>query len=223
MTTLRSRSLVLAAGVLLLAAASARAGAQDVAGLTLIRDEATRDVVRSALDHAHAVGLPIGPLLSKAFEGIAKRASTKSIRDAMGALEKRMRRANELLAPDPSVDELAAGADALYAGVPDKTLRQMRALAPRRSIALELGVLTELVARKVPAARASRMVLELMAHGASGAQLTALSSAVQGDVAAGIKPDVARPAGARYHVPLASSAIRRCPAGPSALDSEVAR
>jgi hypothetical protein len=109
----------------------------------------------------------------------------------MDALEKRMRRANALLAPDPTVDELAAGADALYVGVPDRTLKDMRAVAPRRSIALELGVLTELVARKVPPGKASRMVLELMARNASGAQLTALSSAVQADVAAGITPDVA--------------------------------
>ncbi|MFI5311444.1 MAG: hypothetical protein ACHQQ3_09445, partial [Gemmatimonadales bacterium] len=34
-------------------------------------------------------------------------------------------------------------------------------------------------------------ILDLMARNASGAQLTALSSAVQADVDAGIKPDVA--------------------------------
>ena len=35
------------------------------------------------------------------------------------------------------------------------------------------------------------MVLDLMARGATGAQLTTLSGAVQGDVAAGLKPDAA--------------------------------
>jgi hypothetical protein len=185
------RTIALAAGALLVALSGARVSAQDPTTLRLIRDDATREVVRSALGRATAIGLPIGPLISKALEGIAKKASTRSIRDAMDALEKRMRRANALLAPDPTVDELAAGADALYVGVPDRTLKDMRAVAPRRSIALELGVLTELVARKVPPGKASRMVLELMARNASGAQLTALSSAVQADVAAGIKPDVA--------------------------------
>ena len=180
----------LAAAALLLALPGARASAQD-ARLTLIRDDATRDVVRTLLGRATAGGLPAGPLVSKALEGVAKKASTKSIRDAMNALEKRMRRAHDLLAPSPTEDELAAGADALYVGVPEKTLKEMRALAPRRSIALELGVLTELVARKVPPQQASKMVLELMARGANGAQLTALSSAVQADVVAGIKPDVA--------------------------------
>jgi hypothetical protein len=191
MTTIRSRTLAGAAVALLVALAGARAVAQDAASLTLIRDDATRDMVRSALSRASAVGLPGGPLFAKALEGIAKKASTDRIRDAMNALEKRMRRANELLAPDPNVDELAAGADALSVGVPEKTLKEMRRLAPRRSIALELGVLTELVARKVPTKKASAMVLDLMARNASGAQLTALSSAVQTDVAAGIKPEVA--------------------------------
>ena len=191
MTKLHARALALTAGAALLVLSGVRASAQDVARLTLIRDDATREVVRTLLGRASVSGLPIGPLVSKALEGVAKKASTKSIRDAMNALEKRMRRANDLLAPNPSVDELAAGADALYVGVPGKTLKEMRALAPRRSIALELGVLTELVARKVPPQQASKMVLELMARGANGAQLTALSSAVQADVAAGIKPDVA--------------------------------
>lgn len=185
------RTIALAAAALLVALSGVRVSAQDPATLKLIRDDATREVVRSALGHASAIGLPLGPLISKALEGIAKRANTRSIRHAMDALEKRMRRANDLLAPNPTVDELSAGADALYVGVPDKTLKDMRAIAPRRSIALELGVLTELVARKVSPAKASSMVLELMARNASAAQFIALSSAVQADVAAGIKPDVA--------------------------------
>lgn len=166
-----------------------RASAQEPR-LSLIKDDATRDVVRALLGRAAAVGLPTEPLLSKALEGVAKRASTKSIRAALDGLEQRMRRANALLGPNPPED-LAAGADALSVGVSEKTLKQMRAMAPRRSIALELGVLTDLVARKFPPTQASKMVLDLMARGATGAQLTALSSAVQADVAAGIKPDLA--------------------------------
>lgn len=191
MTTTRTRTVALSALALLFAFPGARVSAQQDASLTLIRDDATRDMVRSALGRAAAVGLPGGPLFAKALEGIAKKATPDRIRRAMNALEKRMRRANDLLAPEPNVDELAAGADALSVGVPEKTLTEMRRLAPRRSIALELGVLTELVARKVPPKRASAMVLDLMARNASGAQLTALSSAVQADVAAGIKPEVA--------------------------------
>lgn len=185
--TMRSTA-ALAAAAMLVLAASARA--QD-ARLSLIRDDATRDVVRAQLRSASSRGLPADPFMSKALEGVAKKASTKSIRAAMAALEKRMRAANAALAPTPDVDELAAGADALSVGVSEKALRQLRATAPGRSIAVELGVLTELVARGVPAKQATKAVLDLMARGATGVQLTALGRDVQGDVAAGLKPDVA--------------------------------
>ncbi len=180
-----------AAGALLVAFAGSRAGAQQEARVSAIRDDATRIVVVEQLSLAKEHGVPTEPLLSKALEGVAKKASSASIRTAMDNLQKRLRKANDLLAPSASVDEVSAGADALYVGVHDKTLRQMRQAAPRRSIAVELGVLTELVARKVPEAKASKMVLDLMARGATGAQLTALNSAVQNDVAAGLTPEAA--------------------------------
>ena len=174
----------------LLTLSGSAARAQDVR-LTLIHDDATRAVVAERLGSASARGVPTEPLMSKALEGVAKRATPKDIKNAMNALEKRLRRANELLSPSVSVDEMAAGAEALAAGVPEKSVKALRTAAPTRSVAMELGVLTELVARGVPAKQASKLLLDLMARGANGAQLTALGSAVQGDVAAGLKPDVA--------------------------------
>ncbi|MBI1808852.1 MAG: hypothetical protein HYR75_03065 [Gemmatimonadetes bacterium] len=185
--TMRSTAAYVAAAMLVLAAS---ASAQD-ARLSLIRDDATRDAVRAQLRSATSRGLPADPFMSKALEGVAKKASTKSIRAAMAALEKRMRAAHAALAPSSDVDELAAGADALSVGVPEKALKQLRATAPGRSISVELGVLTELVARGVPVKQATKAVLDLMARGATGVQLTALGRDVQGDVAAGLKPDVA--------------------------------
>lgn len=186
--TIRSRVVLVAAGLIVAAASQARA--QD-ARLSLIRDDATRDVVRAQLASASARGLPADPFLSKALEGVAKKATPKSIKSAMAALEKRMRVANTALAPSPTVDELAAGADALSVGISEKTLKQLRLSAPGRSIAVELGVLTELVARGVPAKQATKLVFDLVARGATGVQLTALGRDVQGDVAAGLRPDVA--------------------------------
>ncbi len=175
----------------LVALSGARAGAQQESPLSLIRDDATRSVVVEQLSLAKARGLPTEPLMSKALEGVAKKQTSSSIRAAMSALQKRLRRANELLAPSPTIDELAAGADALSVGVPEKTLKQMRQAAPRRSIAVELGVLTELVARNVPPKKASAMILDLMARGATSAQFTELNSRVQSDVAAGLTPEAA--------------------------------
>jgi hypothetical protein len=190
-TFLNARSAAFAAAALMVALSGARAGAQQESRAAAIRDDATRSVVMEQLGLARERGIPVEPLLSKALEGVAKKASSASIRAAMDALQKRLRKASDLLAPSASVDELSAGADALYVGVPEKTLKLMRKAAPRRSIAVELGVLTELVARQVSPQKASKMVLDLMARGATSAQLTALNTAVQSDVAAGLTPEAA--------------------------------
>jgi hypothetical protein len=181
-----------AAAVVALSLAGASAGAQQQDPRLLgLRDDATRGVVMEQVSSAAAFGLPTEPLWSKAFEGVARKASSSKIRAAMDALQKRLRRANALLAPSPTVEELSAGADALSVGVPENTLKLMRRAAPRKSIAVELGVLTELVARNVSPKRASEMILALMARGATGAQLIALNAAVQSDVAAGLTPEAA--------------------------------
>jgi len=191
MNVMSSRSAARYAAALLAALVAVRAGAQQESRLSLIRDDATRSVVNEQLGIARERGVPLEPLLSKALEGVAKRASSATIRTAMEALQKRLRKAGDLLAPSVTVDELSAGADALYVGVPEKTLKLMRRAAPRRSIVVELGVLTELVARQVSPKKASQMILDLMARGATGAQLTALNNAVQSDVAAGLTPEAA--------------------------------
>ena len=191
MTFLNARTAAVAAAALLVSLSGASAGAQQDAQVSAIRDDATRNVVMEQLSIARDRGVPREPLISRALEGVAKNATSSTIRSAMAALQKRLTRAHELLGASATVDELSAGADALAVGVPDKTLKAMRDLAPRRSIAMEIGVLTELVARHVSPRKASQMILDLMARGATGAQLTALNAAVQSDVAAGLPPEAA--------------------------------
>lgn len=191
MNFLNARSAAVATAAMLVSTFGATLAAQQDPQVTAIRDEATRTVVMEQLSIARDRGIPREPLLSKALEGVAKNASSSTIRSAMAALQKRLTRAHDLLGASATVDELSAGADALAVGVPDKTLRAMRDIAPRRSIAMEIGVLTELVARHVSPKKASQMILDLMARGATGAQLTALNAAVQSDVAAGLTPEAA--------------------------------
>lgn len=191
MKFLNARSAAVATAAMLVSIYGATAAAQQDPQVTAIRDEATRTVVMEQLSIARDRGIPREPLLSRALEGVAKNASSSTIRSAMAALQKRLTRAHDLLGAASTVDELSAGADALSVGVPDKTLKAMREAAPRRSIAVELGVLTELVARHVSPKKASQMILDLMARGATGAQLTALNAAVQSDVAAGLTPEAA--------------------------------
>jgi len=191
MTFLNARTAAVATAALLVSLSGASAGAQQDPQVTAIRDDATRTVVMEQLSIARDRGVPREPLISKALEGVAKNATSATIRSAMSALQKRLARAHDLLGASATVDELSAGADALSVGVPGKTLKSMRDIAPRRSIAVELGVLTELVARHVSPKKASQMILDLMARGATGAQLTALNAAVQSDVAAGLTPEAA--------------------------------
>lgn len=170
--------------------------AASVAHAQAARLDASADVgVRRAVERevvtARSIGLPEGLLIAKANEGIAKRATPKRIADAVAALGKRLQVARDQLAPDPSEDEIAAGADALYVGVPAPILKKMRAAWPNRSLALPLGVLTELVAKGLPADRAARTVTDLMTRGASNVQLYSLAQSVQGDVAAGWAPEAA--------------------------------
>ena len=171
-------------------AADSAARAQ-AARLDASADLGLRRAVERELVAARAVGLPEGLLIAKANEGIAKRATPKRITDAVAALGKRLQVARDQLAPSPSEDEIAAGADALYVGVPAPILKKMRAAWPNRSLALPLGVLTELVAKGLPANRAAQVVTDLMARGASNVQLYALAQSVQGDVAAGWAPEAA--------------------------------
>lgn len=177
-------------GVAAIAAAfmSPRLVSGQEARLLAIRDDATRDLVRQFVEAARLRGTPTEPLVSRALEGVAFKADRKKIEQAMASLEKRMRRAHDLLGSRATVDEIAAAADALANNVPDGTIRDMRKLAPARSITVELGVLTELVAKGVAPRKAAAMVRDLMARGATGAQLTELNAAVQQDVALGIKP-----------------------------------
>jgi hypothetical protein len=172
---------------LAVAAFGSAAGAQD-ARLAVIRDDATRDAVRQFVEAARARGTPTDPLVARALEGVAFKADRKKIEQAMAALEKRLRRSRDLLGPRASVEEVTAAADALAADVPEGTIRDMKRIVPQRPITVELGVLTELVARGVAPKRAATMVRELMARGATGAQLTELNAAVQQDVALGVKP-----------------------------------
>ena len=176
------------ATVLVALAMLPRLGRAQEARLLAIRDDATRDFVRQFVEAARLRGTPTEPLVARAHEGIAIKADRKRIEQAMAALEKRMRKAKDLLGARGTVDEIAAAADALANDVPGRTISDMKKLAPSRSITVELGVLTELVAKGVAPKRAAQMVQDLMARGATGAQLTELNAAVQLDVALGIKP-----------------------------------
>ena len=153
-----------------------------------LHDASARDAVRGILAAAPARGIPVEPLLTKVREGIAKRSTPERIRDAVSALASRLETAATGVRPVHSVDELAAAAGALQAGVPVGTLREMRKTWTGRPLTVPLGVVTELVVNGAPASEAGKRVRELMRAGATPAQLVAMGGAVRADVAAGLAP-----------------------------------
>lgn len=169
------------------AGAVARGQALDAQLLT-IRDDATRDMVRSFVEAAQQRGTPVEPLIAKARQGAVFRADRKAIRQAMERLEKNLHRSRELLGVRTTEDEVEAGADALAKGVPENAIADLVKVARRRPITVDLGVLTELVVKGVPVKTAAAQVRELMARGATATQLTELNAAVQQDVEMGVPP-----------------------------------
>ena len=159
----------------------------------------------------------VPPLVAKAMEGVTKQATGERIRVAVASQAKRLEQARTLLAPSPSVAELTSGADALAVGVPAPMLKQIRAAWPApQSVVMPLDVMTELVARGVPAEHALEQITALMQRGATPSQIASLGASVQSDVAAGLAPDAAlevRARGVMSLLPSPAAAAALAPSG----------
>ena len=154
-------------------------------------DVETQAIVLHTLDSARTRGLPVEPLVDKALEGATKRAAGPRIQAAVSSLLGRLEAARDALAPNPTPRDITAGADALAFGATREALKAMRAIRPNESVAVPLGVLTQLVASGVPVGRATRVVADLLRRGARDEQLIALNDDVRSYVAAGASPEVA--------------------------------
>ncbi|AMW06379.1 hypothetical protein [Gemmatimonas phototrophica] len=184
-------SLRIAALLLVLFTAPSLLHAQDASPFDAIADESARASLRTIIADAAARGLPTAPLVTKVREGLAKRATPDRIRSATALLADRLAVASKAIAPTKSAEELTAAADALQAGIPTATLRDMRQLWPQRPLTVPLGVLAEMVASGVSRSVATRRVRELLVKGANTTQFASLGSTVSSDIAAGLAPDAA--------------------------------
>jgi hypothetical protein len=186
--TLRRAGLVLCSGFALAVQpfTSPMVSAQDATPFDAIGDDNARTALRTIIADAAARGLPTAPLVTKVREGLAKKATPDRIRTATSALADRL-----ALAPTRSNDELAAAADALQAGIPVSTLRDMRKLWPGKPLTVPLGVLAEMVQSGVSRTVATRRVRELLVKGASAGQFANLGTVVRNDIASGLAPDAA--------------------------------
>jgi hypothetical protein len=152
-------------------------------------DSATAAAIAPIVEQARATGLQVGVLYAKAREGQVRRVPLGAITSAVRALVQRLHSANDALAPSPSQQELRAAADAIQAGVPVETLRAMRKAGGDGSLAVPLGVLTQLILRGVPVEKASMKVVDLLNRGAKPETFIVLDESVRQDVLAGRRPD----------------------------------
>jgi hypothetical protein len=152
-------------------------------------DSATVAAIAPILDQARASRLPLQVLYAKAREGQVKRAPVPKIEEAVRTLAEQMRTANEALSPNATEQELSAATDALKAGVPAATLRAMRDAGRDASLAVPIGVLTQLIARGVPVEKACTQIVDLLNRGAVPRNFIALDERVREDVLAGRRPD----------------------------------
>jgi len=153
--------------------------------LAEVADGRSRAQLLAAVRDAQANGVPLEPLYGKIAEGVAKQSPPDRITDAVRALATRLASSRQALAGTGTVDEIAAGAEALQLGVPASALRQLRQVWPTQQLTVPLGVVTELVAYGVSASHATARVRELMESGATNAQLVELSTQVQTDIKSG--------------------------------------
>jgi hypothetical protein len=143
------------------------------------------------IDAAAEQGLPIDPLVQKALEGASKRAPSDRIVTAVRRLSSQLATAKLAFGGAGSASELVAGASALQAGVRPEMLASLRAQRPEASLAVPLGVLTELIARGVPADTGAMAVTALLDAKVSDTQLVALRQDVERDIGVGAPPTTA--------------------------------
>ena len=150
-------------------------------------DPETRARVAAIIDSAHTAGLPVEPLVDKALEGASKRATGDRIVVAVRNLAAELGTARQALGVAYTGTELDAGASALHVGVRPADLARLRDARRRQELTVPLAVLSDLVARGVPADSATAFVLRL-ARSARDAQFVAFQRDVDRDIALGAPP-----------------------------------
>lgn len=169
-----------------LVALLARGAAAQQDSLTLPGDREASAELAKIVASARDAGLPVGPILGKVQYGlVVVHAPPQRIVSAARALATRLQIARDALAPRPSANDIANGADALEYGATKDELRAVRTASGDQPVSTPLGVLAQLVANGVPAKRAAAIVTDLIKRRASADQLVALGTDVNADVASG--------------------------------------
>jgi hypothetical protein len=217
MTNRLVRSIVL---VLTLGTGSVSAQSTVDSRLAARLDPRTRSAVAAIIDSARLASLPVEPLVDKALEGAAKRATSQQIVSAVRTFAGQLLEARRVLGDRSTDPELLGGAQAIRAGIPVQELERLRKARPGVQIATALTVASDLVAREVPVDTAVVVVTKLVRSSASDEQLLAVRSDIEADIQNGKPPALA--ASTRGHAleqTLAQSTLPGGAGNPGALPS----
>lgn len=158
-----------------------------VAGL----DSTSALLVTRLLDSAASRGVPMPSLIARVREGVQRGVPGPRIVVVARNYATALTDAQAVLGTSASPLDVQSGAQALLAGIPVTTLRQLRAARPAGALAEALVTLTDLAAHGVAPAGASTAVLALVDRGGSDAAMQALRADVIGDIVRGTPPDAA--------------------------------
>ena len=152
---------------------------------------ATRATLERYIDSARVAGLPIDPLYSKVRDGVFRAADEARVIAAVQRLGRDLGEARTALGDSAAAEEIAAGANALRAGVRTADLSRLRESRGRkadRPLTVALVVLADLATRGVPAALAAASVNELVARNVSDGSLLSFRQSVERDLVGGRSP-----------------------------------
>jgi hypothetical protein len=169
------------------------AGAQDQPDRTLPAQlsAATRATLERIIDSARVAGLPIDPLYSKVREGVFRSADEPRVIAAVQRLGRDLGDARSALGDSARPEEIAAGANALRAGLKPadlSRLRDARARGTGHPLTVALVVLADLATRGVPPALAAASVNELVSRNVSDGSLMSFRQNVERDLLGGRSP-----------------------------------
>ncbi len=176
--------------VLVLATSAPRANAQEQPDRTLPAQlsAGTRATLERLIDSARVAGLPVDPLYSKVREGVFRSADEARVVAAVQRLGRDLGDARSALGDSARTEEIAAGANALRAGVRPADLSKLRDSRGRRGdhpLTVALVVLADLATRGVPPAMAAASVNELVARNVSDGSLMSFRQNVERDLVGG--------------------------------------
>jgi hypothetical protein len=162
--------------------------AQD--GDPLAKLESSRYAFDLILDSAAAAGIPTGPLMSKAREGIAKNVDGRKIVQVVRKLFGDLRIAHTALG---GVDEqeLSAAATLLEAGAKPAQLELFRPRQKDRNDLTAFIVWTDFLQRGIPSEEASTAISKLWRDGVDDDMFRSLWTNVKGDISQGLNPGTA--------------------------------